>query len=155
MTTETRTALVNLRAEVAGLLGIGHDALIEAVGVTNVRVLERRLAEADAVLAALDAAPPSLPTEELPCPFCGNAPESNEFYVWCKNGSHGPVNVPRDSWNRRTQPSLPTAREVLEDAPVLSKYHGEYGFEQEQFLDDYETWRQKARAALSSQEPLT
>lgn len=39
---------------------------------------------------------------------------------------------------------------ALGNAPILSKYHGQTGFELFRFCDDYETWRITARAALAS-----
>ena len=41
------------------------------------------------------------------CPFCGAAPESNDYYVWCKSGQHGLVQVPRSSWNHRAEAAAP------------------------------------------------
>ena len=32
-------------------------------------------------------------------------------------------------------------RAALEQAPILSKYHGEHGFERERFIADYDAWR--------------
>ncbi len=38
-------------------------------------------------------------------------------------------------------------RDALLDAPILSKYHGQGGFEQERFIADYEAWASR-RASL-------
>lgn len=45
-----QAALRSLRNEVAGLLGAWWNDLVEAIGITNVRCLERRRDEADALL---------------------------------------------------------------------------------------------------------
>lgn len=36
-----------------------------------------------------------------------------------------------------------------DNAPILSKYHGQRGFETERFISDYREWRDKYRAALA------
>ncbi len=36
-----------------------------------------------------------------------------------------------------------------DNAPILSKYHGQRGFETERFINDYREWRDKYRAALA------
>lgn len=39
---------------------------------------------------------------------------------------------------------------ALEEAPIISKYHGHKGFEVNRFLEDYQIWASKARAAIKS-----
>lgn len=43
----------------------------------------------------------------------------------------------------------PSLYEALADAPILSKYHGQRGFEADRFIADYEAWKANARAALA------
>ena len=54
-------ALLKLRNEVAGIIGLAEYELRQAVGNTNVNVLRLRLEEADAALALLPA--PAAPEE--------------------------------------------------------------------------------------------
>jgi AcrR family transcriptional regulator len=39
-------------------------------------------------------------------------------------------------------------RDVLDEAPILSKYHGMRGFEADRFITDYEAWRSLARVVM-------
>lgn len=45
--------------------------------------------------------------------------------------------------------AAPDLYAVCEDAPIVSKYHGQHGFELERFISDYEAWGVGARAALT------
>lgn len=45
--------------------------------------------------------------------------------------------------------AAPELLEAVETAPVLSKYHGQNGFEVERFIADYEAWDAKRRAAIA------
>ena len=37
-----------------------------------------------------------------------------------------------------------------DEATIMSKYHGQAGFDSERFILDYEAWRKKTRALLAS-----
>ena len=37
---------------------------------------------------------------------------------------------------------------MLNEPPILSKYHGMRGFEEDRFIDDYGEWRRRVRALL-------
>ena len=50
--------------------------------------------------------------------------------------------------NARLIAAAPDLLEALDDAPIMSKYHGA-GFDAARFIADYEAWRVKARAALA------
>ena len=45
--------------------------------------------------------------------------------------------------------SAPDLYEIAAEAPVLSKYHGQHGFEVERFIADYETWMARRRAVMA------
>lgn len=45
--------------------------------------------------------------------------------------------------------AAPCLHSVADSAPILSKYHGERGFELERFIADYEAWNATRRAALA------
>ena len=68
-------ALLKLRNEVAGIIGLAEYELRQAVGNTNVNVLRLRLEEADAVLASLPA-----PTAPAMC-ACGHAEARHRLSV--------------------------------------------------------------------------
>jgi hypothetical protein len=53
-------------------------------------------------------------------------------------------------YRKRCEAAGPEMVELLARAPILSKFHGQHGFEQERFIASYETWRAEARALLSS-----
>ena len=48
--------------------------------------------------------------------------------------------------------AAPDMLAALGDAPIMSKYHGQHGFEANRFIADYEAWRVKARAAIAKAE---
>jgi hypothetical protein len=52
--------------------------------------------------------------------------------------------------NARLIATAPTLYTIADTAPVLSKYHGQYGFEVERFIADYEMWSATRRAAMAS-----
>ena len=80
-------ALLKLRNEVAGIIGLAEYELRQAVGNTNVNVLRLRLEEADAVLASLPA--PAAPEKPNP-KDCG----ATDYPVW-GDGSHDTVTCAR------------------------------------------------------------
>ena len=43
----------------------------------------------------------------------------------------------------------PEAIQLLDQALIMSKYHGQQGFEVERFVEDYEAWRKECRALLA------
>lgn len=56
--------------------------------------------------------------------------------------------------------AIPTAkvekvRKALSGAPIISKYHGQRGFDVERFIADYSDWGRTAREALALLEPHT
>jgi enterochelin esterase-like enzyme len=51
--------------------------------------------------------------------------------------------------NARLIAAAPELYEVADEAPVLSKYHGQHGFESERFIADYEAWMAKRRTVLA------
>jgi hypothetical protein len=57
-----------------------------------------------------------------------------------------------DQANARLIAAAPDMLAALEDAPTMSKYHGQRGFEADRFIADYEAWRVKARAAIAKAE---
>ncbi len=45
--------------------------------------------------------------------------------------------------------AAPELYSVANEAPVLSQYHGQHGFEVERFIADYEAWGTKRRIVLA------
>lgn len=48
---------------------------------------------------------------------------------------------------------IPSAKELFDDAPILSKYHGQRGFEDERFIADYYAWQDKWRPFVTAASP--
>ena len=65
----------------------------------------------------------------------------------------GPSNICLLSFNNPANADLiaaaPELYEAVASAPILSKYHGQRGFDVERFIEDYEAWRVTCRAALA------
>lgn len=55
----------------------------------------------------------------------------------------------RSAKHARLVAAAPDLYEVADEAPILSKYHGNQGFDLERFVVDYDAWSQKRRAALA------
>lgn len=73
------------------------------------------------------------------CPECG----------WQQGGD------PRDAQIAELTAERDMLAKALEDAPIISKFHGPYGFDREAFIDAYEEWRAKAREALAQKQATT
>ncbi len=62
---------------------------------------------------------------------------------------------PRDTQIAELTAERDMLAKALQDAPILSKFHGDRGFDVDGFIVAYDAWRAKARVALAQKQAPT
>jgi hypothetical protein len=88
------------------------------------------------------------PITEDRCVWGPGDPNKDAVWICGQVINHG-LYADQGEANAHLIAAAPTMADVLDAAPILSKYHTARGFETEQFIADYEAWSATRRQALS------